>query len=165
MAHFAKLDENNRVLAVHAVDDTNCSTEQEGIDFLKRIYGWEKWKQTSYNTACNKHYRVDHELNKMVLSDDQSKAFRGNFAGVGYTYNETHNIFMGEKPHSSWTLDLNNANWVSPIVFPTVTTYVDGENTINYEIKWDETNSRWTALNENNDSFIWNTSTSSWDSA
>ena len=36
MAHFAKLNENNIVLSVHAVDDVNVPTEQDGINFLKK---------------------------------------------------------------------------------------------------------------------------------
>ena len=48
------------------------------------------WIQTSYNTYNNKH-----------KSGDNSKAFRGNYAGIGYSWDEDTNIF-GLKPYASW---------------------------------------------------------------
>jgi hypothetical protein len=44
MAHFAKLDENNKVLAVHVVVNDvitvdGVESEQVGIDFLTGLHG------------------------------------------------------------------------------------------------------------------------------
>jgi len=50
MANFAKLDENSVVLSVVTVDDSNASTEAEGVTFLTNLFGYTNWKQTSFNT-------------------------------------------------------------------------------------------------------------------
>lgn len=75
MAHFAKLDENNRVLAVHVVNNDvitidGIESEQVGIDFLTNLHGHSSWKQTSYNGS-----------------------FRGIYAGIGMKYNPEQDIF------------------------------------------------------------------------
>ena len=54
MAHFAELDENNkvtRVIVVHnneLLDDNGIESEQKGVDFCVLHYGG-RWVQTSYN--------------------------------------------------------------------------------------------------------------------
>ena len=74
MAHFAKLDDNNVVLAVHVVNNDvitidGVESEQAGIDFLSNLHGHTKWKQTSYNGS-----------------------FRKNYAGIGFIYDENRNL-------------------------------------------------------------------------
>ena len=59
MAHFAKLDENNIVLAVHVVNNDvitidGVESEQAGIDFLTELHGHSSWKQASYSDAFRK---------------------------------------------------------------------------------------------------------------
>lgn len=78
MAHFAQLDENNIVIAVLVVNnsvilnDQNEEVEQMGIDYLKGLFGENtRWVQTSYNGN-----------------------FRGNYAGIGYLYDEQNDIFI-----------------------------------------------------------------------
>lgn len=94
MANFAKLDENNIVIAVNAVsnDVLDANNEEEsGISFLiDWSGGYTNWKQTSYNNN-----------------------FRGRFAGVGFTYDPINDVFIAPKPFPSWTLD-DNFNWQSP---------------------------------------------------
>ena len=41
--------------------------------------------------------------------------FRGNYAGIGMTYDEDNDIFIGKKPYASWTLNVAEARWQSPI--------------------------------------------------
>ena len=101
MAHFAKLDENNVVLAVHVVNNDvitidGVESEQAGIDFLTGLHGHDKWKQTSYNGT-----------------------FRKNYAGVGYTYNADIDAFVSLKPYDSWTLNETTAQWEAPVSRPT----------------------------------------------
>lgn len=77
MAHFAKLDDNNIVLAVHVVNNdvitvNGVESEQAGIDFLTDLHGHSKWKQTSYNSS-----------------------FRGKYAAIGNKYDETTDTFIG----------------------------------------------------------------------
>ena len=51
MAHFAKLDDNNVVIAVNVVGDSDClldgvEDEATGISFLTSLTGYSKWKYT-----------------------------------------------------------------------------------------------------------------------
>ena len=110
MAHYAKLGANNKVIGVHVVNDSDClnadgiEDEEVGRQFLERIHSWPLWKQTSYNTSGNKH-----------KSGDDSKALRGNYAGIGMTYDEDNDLFLPKKPFVSWTLNVAEARWQSPI--------------------------------------------------
>jgi hypothetical protein len=94
MAHFAKLDENNNVLAVHVVHNDvitidGVESEQAGIDFLTSLHGHSDWKQTSYNSSFRKHY-----------------------AGIGYTYRADLDAFVAPKCHDEADLDENTCLWV-----------------------------------------------------
>lgn len=105
MAHFAKLDENNIVLAVHVVKNEvitvdGVESEQAGIDFLTNLHGHPYWKQTSYNGN-----------------------FRKNYAGIGNFYDETRDAFIPNKPWTSWVLDEATCRWVAPIPKPNETDY------------------------------------------
>ena len=116
MAHYAKLGANNKVISVEVVADTDCQNadgiedEEVGRQFLERIHNWPLWKKTSYNTRQGKHYTANNEL-----SVDQSKAFRGNYAGIGMSYDEDNDLFIYKKPHASWSLNVAEARWQSPI--------------------------------------------------
>ena len=110
MAHYAKLGANNKVIAVHVVADADCQNadgvedEEVGRQFLERIHNWPLWKKTSYNTTNNKH-----------SSGDDSKALRGNYAGIGMSYDDDNDIFISKKPFASWTLNVAEARWQSPV--------------------------------------------------
>ena len=83
MAHFAKLGINGKVIAVHAVNNSdilngnNQEDEKVGQQFLERIHGWPgpMWIQTSYNTSAGVHTLGGTPL-------------RGNYAGIGKIYDE-----------------------------------------------------------------------------
>ena len=100
MAHFAQL-ENNIVKQVIVVanqdilDENGQESEQKGIDFCSNLLGGT-WKQTSYNGRIRKNY-----------------------AGVGYTYDETLDAFIAPKPYNSWLLDEDKAQWKAPVDYPT----------------------------------------------
>jgi len=135
MAHFAKLGINGKVIAVHAVDNkdllngSGVEEEEIGRQYLERIHGWPLWKQTSYNTRQGTH-----------SSGDNSKALRGNYAGIGMIYDEDNDLFLHKKPHASWVLNKEEARWQSPIGdAPELT--VDEQTTHRYD--WDESNGSW----------------------
>ena len=135
MAHFAKLGINSKVIGVHVVDNKDLHNadgveeEEIGRQYLERIHHWPLWKQTSYNTRGNKH-----------SSGDDSKAFRGNYAGIGMTYDEDNDIFIGKKPYASWVLNTAEARWQSPIGdAPELSD--DEKETHIYE--WNEDNQSW----------------------
>ena len=121
MAHFAKIGLNNKVISIHSVnnevlkDSNGVEQEVNGIDFLTKLHGWSIWVQTSYN-----------------------KTFRKNFAGIGYTYDETRNAFIPPKPFNSWVLNEDICLWESPIPKPNR----DGLE-VNQYWDWNETNQSW----------------------
>ena len=89
MSHWALVDENNIVVNV-AVGDNDL--EDEGQAFFESLGG--TWLKTSINTLDGVHYSqdLDDEGNR-IPSADQSKALRGNFAGVGMVYNSGKDEF------------------------------------------------------------------------
>ena len=112
MAHFAKLGSNGKVIQVLTLDNKDMlnadgvEDEAVGQQYLELHNNWpaQMWIQTSYNTSQNTHN-----------SGDNSKAFRGNYAGIGYTWDEDTEIFWPKKPYASWVKDTTTATWKSPI--------------------------------------------------
>ena len=112
MAHFAKLGLNSKVIAVLTLDNKDMlngdgvEDESVGQQYLERHNNWpaQMWIQTSYNTNGGKHN-----------SGDDSKALRGNYAGIGYIWDKDKNIFYPQSPFPSWVLNTSDACWHSPI--------------------------------------------------
>tara|TARA_R100000329_G_C7563985_1_gene199517 strand:+ start:121 stop:615 length:495 start_codon:yes stop_codon:yes gene_type:complete len=161
MAHFAKLNDSNVVLSVEVVDDADTlkdgvEDEATGVTFLTNVHGWSLWKKCSYNTREGKHYTDGS------LSSDQSKAFRKNYPGIGFTYDASKDAFIPPKPYNSWTLNDTTCNWEPPVTYPSVISYDDPAKY--YEIKWDETNLRWIGLDAEDPqgSHRWDASASAW---
>ena len=103
MAHFAKLDENNIVLEVHAVNNDvldPLNQEESGVAFLTEWSGGHSnWKQTSYNTIGGVHSLGGTPLRK-------------NYAGIGYTYDEQRDAFIPPKPpEGNWILNEDTCLW------------------------------------------------------
>ena len=132
MAHYAQLSENVVVNVFVGRDDV-----VDGIDDWEAYYAPKGFtvKQTSYNTHGGVHYTTDDEGNR-VPSDDQAKALRFNYAGIGYTYDEARDAFIPPQPYPSWVLDDYTCLWVSPLPYPE-----DGGDYI-----WDESAIDWTAV-------------------
>jgi len=126
MSHYAQLDENNVVVfVIHAKsnDKEDEFTESTG----------DVWKQTSYNTYGGIHY-TDGEP-----SEDQSKALRFNYAGIGFTYDETRDAFIPPQPYASWALDEDTCLWVAPIAYPAEGVHVWDEQATDWIEVQDET--------------------------
>ena len=115
MSHYAQLDENNMIVFVIAAKSDH--KEDEFTESTGNV-----WKQTSYNTSGGVHYTDG------VPSADQSKALRYNYAGIGFTYDETRDAFIPPKPFESWILDEGICLWQPPLPYPE-----DGGN-----YRWDE---------------------------
>jgi len=117
MAHFAKLGANGKVIAVLTLNNSDMlnangvEDESVGQQYLETHNNWpaQMWIQTSYNTRVGKYYNADN------TEGDQSKAFRGNYAGIGYTWDEDDQIFWSKKPYASWVKHIESASWKSPI--------------------------------------------------
>lgn len=117
MAHFAELDENNKVLRVVVVhnimlqDGDNVEREELGIEFVRSMLGGT-WVQTSYNGS-----------------------FRKNFAGIGFTYDTGKDAFIPQKPHSSWRLNDDTCKWEPPTPMPDDNKlYLWNENTLSWDV-------------------------------
>ena len=144
MAHFAKLGANGKVLQVLTLNNSDMlnandvEDESVGQQYLETHNNWpaQMWIQTSYNTSQNKHN-----------SGDDSKAFRGNYAGIGMTWDEDNQIFWPKKPYASWVKDTASASWKSPIGdAPALTAEQESQNAANthqWFYKWNEEGQSW----------------------
>jgi len=144
MAHFAKLGSNGKVIQVLTLDNKDMKNadgvedERVGQEYLQLHNNWpaEMWIQTSYNTSQNKHN-----------SGDNSKALRGNYAGIGYTWDEDDQIFWPKKPFASWVKNKTDARWESPIGdAPALTAEQESQNeagTHSWRYDWNESGQSW----------------------
>lgn len=80
------------------------------------------WIQTSYNTHGNQH--------------PEGRPLRGNYAGIGYTYDPVADAFYAPQPYASWVLSPLTFLWEAPVAMP-----ADGKA---YE--WDEATTSWKEL-------------------
>jgi hypothetical protein len=129
MSHFAKLDENNVVTFV-----TVGRQEDDGLEAELTARTGDVYKQTSYNTYGGVHY--DPETGEP--SEDQSKAFRFNYAGIGYAYDADRDAFIPPKPFESWVLNEATCLWEAPVAYP--------EDDATYS--WDEESGAWVEVPE-----------------
>ena len=110
MAHFAKLGANGKIIQVLTLNNSDMlnadgvEDEAVGQQYLELHNNWpaQMWIQTSYNTSGNQH-------------KNGGTAFRGNYAGIGYEWDEDNQIFWPKKPFASWVKDTTTASWKSPI--------------------------------------------------
>jgi len=139
MAHFAKISDTSQVLAVHVVTNSDClnadgvEDETTGQQFLERLFSWpaSMWVQTSYNTS-----QGIHRLGGTPL--------RGNYAGIGYIWDEDNNLFYGKKPYASWVLNTTTASWHSPIGdAPALTAEQEADTENRYHYDWNEVGQSW----------------------
>ena len=84
-------------------------------DYIQTRDDKDEWIKTSYNTIGGKHLEP-HQGGK--LSDNQTKALRWNFAGIGYHYDKDADAFYAPKPFDSWILDKGNWQWKAPKPMP-----------------------------------------------
>ena len=125
MAHYAFIDHSNVVVEVIVGRD-----ESEIID---GVTDWEAYYstkrdglravRTSYNTVAGNHATG-------------GVPFRGNYAGIDYTFDENLDAFIPPKPYDSWVLDEDVFSWVAPTPYPE-----DGA-----EYEWDENAGLWVVV-------------------
>jgi hypothetical protein len=117
MAHYAFLDENDVVTEVIVgKNEGNFDWEQQYASFRGQAC-----KRTSYNTRGNQH--------------PEGRPLRGNYAGIGFTYDRENDVFYAPQPCPSWVLNQSTWLWESPVAYPN-----DGQP---YE--WDESTVSWKA--------------------
>ena len=142
MAHFAKLGVNGKVIQVLTMDNDKMlnadgvEDETVGQQWLETHNNWpaQMWIQTSYNTAGNQH--------KLG-----GTPFRGNYAGIGYEWDEDDNIFWPKKTFPSWVKNMTTAGWDSPIGdAPELTAEQQSQNeadTHSWSYVWNEEGQSW----------------------
>jgi len=145
MAHFAELDNDNKVLRVVVVGN-DCVPSDEHVDgetWCINFFKGGTWKQTSYNNN-----------------------FRKLYAGIGFIFDSVKNKFLVQQPHASWALDAND-DWQAPVTYPTITTYGSNDPLDQYMITWDEAGQKWTAKDHEDpqNNFNWDASALAWVSA
>lgn len=128
MGYWAQVNESGVV--VQTVITPN-DDEQDSISWLGAMFGG-RWLQTSFNTYGGVHTDpVTHEQ-----TTDPLKAFRKNYAGPGYTYDEERDAFIPPKRFASWVLDEQTCTWVPPVEKPN-----DGN-----AYRWDEASVSWAMI-------------------
>ena len=142
MAHFAKLGSNGKVIQVLTLDNKDMlnadgvEDETVGQQYLELHNNWpaQMWIQTSYNTVSNTH-------------KGGGTPFRGNYAGIGYEWDDDNQIFWSKKPYASWVKDLATAQWKSPIGdAPALTAEQESQNeagTHMWRYVWNESGQSW----------------------
>ena len=120
MGHFAKVVDGKVTQVIVA--------EPEFFDtFVDSSPG--TWLQTSYNTRGGVHFVPDSD----TPSEDQSKALRANYAGIGYTYDQVNNVFYAPQPYPSWVISAPTWEWQAPVPYPAT----------GGPYYWDETTQLW----------------------
>jgi hypothetical protein len=114
MSHYAKVE--NGIVTEVIVADAYFVTTLDG-----------QWIQTSYNTRGGVHYASG------TNTPDGGMPLRGNYAGIGYTYDATHDVFYPPKPFPSWTISAPTWIWTAPVPYPE-----DGKM-----YAWDEEKKQW----------------------
>ena len=125
MGHFAKVQDG-------VVTQVIVAEPEFFNNFVDSSPG--QWIQTSYNTRGGVHYQP----NTNTPSDDQTKALRKNYAGIGFTYDVTKDAFIPPQPFASWTLNEDSCLWESPVPMPE-----DGKL-----YRWDEDTTTWIEVTE-----------------
>jgi hypothetical protein len=146
MAHFAKLGANGKVIQVLTLNNSDMlnadgvEDEAVGQQYLEQHNNWpaQMWIQTSYNTSGGTHR-------------NGGTPFRGNYAGIGYTWDEDDQIFWPKKPYTSWVKNNAEARWQSPIGdAPALTAEQTSQNEANthrWSYVWNEENQTWDLTN------------------
>ena len=93
MAHYAFLNDNNIVTEIIVGKDETDTT-----------HNWEEFYGAIRNQVCK---RTSYNNN-----------IRGNYAGIGYTYDATNDVFYSPQPYASWTLDETKWQWICPLTYP-----------------------------------------------
>ena len=117
MAHFAHI--------TNGIVDNVIVADQDFIN-SGLVGDASEWVQTSYNTRGGVHYGQDGQ-------PDGGVALRGNYAGIGYTYDQVNDVFYAPQPYPSWTISAPTWIWQPPVPYPST----GGPYT------WDEATQTW----------------------
>ena len=111
MAHYAFLDDNNIVVQVIVGNDEG-DTDWEAP--YASLMG-KPCKRTSYNTRGGIYYGNGFSN---PATEDQTKAFRKNYAGIGFTYDAERDAFIPPKQYESWVFNEDTCSFDPPVPYP-----------------------------------------------
>jgi len=122
MAYFAQIDDNNIVMQVTVVADSDAPNEAAGIALCKSLVGSDtNWVQTS-----------------------KTGDIRYRYAGIGMKYDATNDVFYRQQPYASWILNTETWDWEAPVALPDDAGVDDPDNpTEIVEYTWDEDTTSW----------------------
>lgn len=125
MAHFALLDDNNVVLNVLYVDNNNMldaeGNESEALGIAQCREGLGR-------------------PNARLVKTSFSGSIRFRYAGIGFTYNEEHDVFLPPKEWPSWVLNTTTYQWEPPTAEPELT---EEQRNVGSFYEWNEENTSW----------------------
>jgi len=149
MAHFAELDNNNKVIRVLVAcnqDITNNGGEQSeqaatAFQNIARLSeNGVKWVQTSYNNN-----------------------FRKQFASVNCYYDQNKDKFILNQPFSSWSLDSND-DWQPPVERPSILIIDGTTEEVTRPLEWNEDKLTWSSFKDSI-KYYWNNTSNTWKTA
>lgn len=137
MSHFAKV--------VNGIVEQVIVAEQDVIN--SGLFGpASEWVQTSYNTRGGKHY---NPATGVEDTSPTTPALRGNYAGIGYTYDQANDVFYAPRPVdrngvvcASWLIGAPDWLWKPPVALPSDA----GTGTPPKLYKWDEPTKSWVVV-------------------
>ena len=107
MAHYALLDENNKVIQViTGVDENTIQTDLDGTQVGGSSEAWEEFYATRPWLSATSCKRTSYNNN-----------IRKQYAGIGFTYDADADVFIAPQPYPSWSLD-ENFDWQAPTPKP-----------------------------------------------
>lgn len=133
MAHYSFINTENLVVEViTGINEDDTESLPENYASWEEYYETQRdglvCKRTSYNTLGGEH-----------LLD--GTPFRGNYAGIGFTYDPVNDVFYAQQPFPSWILNETTWIWDPPVEYPEY----DEDDPKFYE--WNEEDQTWDVVN------------------
>lgn len=106
MAHYAELDNDNKVVFVHyydnqfMLDENNNENDEIALNTIKEILN------------------IRGQSNPRLIKCSYNRKIRYNYPAVGFTYDEENDAFIPPKPYKGWILNTNTFNWEPPTPRP-----------------------------------------------
>jgi hypothetical protein len=125
MAHYAFINSDNMVVQViTGVDEDVIQIDSDGTQVGGTSEAWEHFYAAQPQFAGLVCKRTSYNGN-----------IRANYAGVGYKYDSTFDVFIAPQPHPSWKLNYTTYLWEAPVAKP--------DSIEGFRWAWSEYNKEW----------------------
>jgi len=150
MAHYAFIKDGVVTEVITGIDENSKENLPGDFDSWEEFYltqrpGQDACLRTSYNTYHNQH----------LLG---GTPFRGNYAGIGFTYDSVNDLFIHPKFFDSWVFDVDSASWKPPIDKPADANDEHDTSKPRKHYDWNEETESWDLIktyNYNADDEVW----------